>query len=111
MNCASVGCPALRPEAFTAALLETQFEDGMARFMGDRTRNRFANGKAEISAIFKWFAEDFEKGHKGFNKVQDVVARYAEQLADAPAEREKLRSPSVAITYLDYDWTLNDRGR
>ncbi len=111
VNCASIGCPALRPEAFTAARLDAQLDDGMARFMGDRTRNRFANGKAEISSIFKWFREDFEKGHKGMRKIEDLLARYADQLADAPVDREKLRSGTVAINHLDYDWSLNDSAR
>ena len=75
VNCASIGCPALRNEAFTAARLEAQLEDGMMRFMGDRTRNRVRDGKLEVSAIFKWFKEDFEKGHKGFAKVEDVFAQ------------------------------------
>ncbi len=111
VNCASIGCPALRPEAFTATRLDAQLDDGMLRFMGDRTRNRFANGKAEISAIFKWFREDFEKGQKGFRKLDDLLARYADQLADAPGERDRLRSGGVAISHLDYDWSLNDAGR
>jgi Protein of unknown function, DUF547 len=111
VNCASIGCPALRPEAFTATRLDAQLDDGMLRFMADRTRNRFANGKAEISAIFKWFREDFEKGHKGFRKLDDLLARYADQLADAPGERDRLRSGGVAVTHLDYDWSLNDMGR
>lgn len=111
VNCASIGCPALRPEAFTASRLEAQLDDGMLRFMADRTRNRFASGKAEISSIFKWFREDFEKGHKGFRRVEDLLARYADQLADAPADRERLRGGAVTISHLDYDWSLNDAGR
>jgi Protein of unknown function, DUF547 len=111
VNCASIGCPALRPEAFTPGRLEAQLDDGMLRFLADRTRNRFAGGKAEISSIFKWFKEDFEKGHKGFRRVEDLLARYADQLADAPADRERLRSGAVTISHLDYDWSLNDAGR
>ena len=111
VNCASIGCPALRHEAFTAAKLEAQLDDGMTRFMADRTRNRYANGRAEISLIFKWFREDFEKGHKGIKKMDDLLARYAEQLADAPADREKLKTGGVTITHLDYDWSLNDSAR
>lgn len=111
VNCASIGCPALRPEAFTAPRLEVQLEDGMQRFMADRTRNRYADGKAQINMIFKWFREDFEKGHKGFQRLEDVLARYAEQLADAPTDRDKLRAKNVAISHLDYDWSLNDLGR
>lgn len=111
VNCASIGCPALRPEAFTAPRLEAQLEDGMQRFMADRSRNRYADGKAQINMIFKWFREDFEKGHKGFQRLEDVLARYADQLADAPADRDKLRAKNVAISHLDYDWSLNDLGR
>lgn len=108
VNCASIGCPALRPEAFTAMRLEAQLDDGLLRFMADRTRNRYANGKAEISAIFKWFKEDFEQGHQGFRKLEDLLARYADQLAETPAERGKLKSGIVPISHLDYDWSLND---
>ena len=111
VNCASIGCPALPPEAFTPARLDAQMEEGMARFLGDRTRNRYADGKLEVSQIFKWFKEDFEKGNKGFSKVEDVFAMYADQLASLPADRDKIRAKNVAVTQLDYDWSLNDLGR
>ena len=111
VNCASIGCPALFPEAFTAAKLDAQLEDGMQRFLGDKTRNRYADGKLEVSMIFKWFREDFEKGHKGFTKLEDVFAKYADQMATAPADREKIKAKSVSISNLDYDWSLNDAGR
>jgi hypothetical protein len=111
VNCASIGCPALRTEAFTAARLESQLEDGMMRFMGDRTRNRVADGKVQVSSIFKWFREDFEKGHKGFSKVEDVFARYAPQLSDRPEEQAALKAGTVPVAFLDYDWSLNVVGR
>ena len=111
VNCASIGCPALFPEAFTAAKLDAQLEDGMLRFLGDRTRNRYADGKLEVNMIFKWFREDFEKGHKGFAKLEDVFAKYADQLAASPADREKIKAKNVPISNLDYDWSLNDLGR
>ena len=111
VNCASIGCPALRDEAFTAAKLEAQLADGMTRFMADRTRNRFADGQLQVSAIFKWFKEDFEKGHLGFSKQNDVFAKYAAQLADSGEDQAKIRSATAAVTYLDYDWSLNDLGR
>jgi hypothetical protein len=111
VNCASIGCPALFPEAFTAAKLDAQLEDGMRRFLGDTTRNKFADGKLEVSMIFKWFREDFEKGNKGFAKLEDVFAKYADQLAASPADREKIKAKNVPISNLDYDWSLNDLGR
>jgi Protein of unknown function, DUF547 len=111
VNCASIGCPALRNEAFTAAKLDAQLEDGMMRFLGDRTRNRVADGKVQVNSIFKWFQEDFEKGQKGFSKVEDVFAKYAAQLSDKPEEQAALKAKSLPVTHLDYDWSLNAVGR
>lgn len=108
VNCASIGCPALRPEAFTAARLEAQLEDGMLRFMSDRTRNRVRDGKLEVSEIFKWFREDFEQGHQGFAKLEDVFARYAIQLSDQAQEQAALKGRRLPIRFLDYDWSLNE---
>jgi hypothetical protein len=111
VNCASIGCPALRDEAFAAAKLDAQLDDGMARFLGDRTRNRVRAGRLEVSSIFKWFREDFEKGHKGFAKLEDVFAKHAAQLSDDPAEQARLKSGNMAPNFLDYDWSLNAMGR
>jgi len=111
LNCASIGCPALRNDAFTAGKLEAQLEDGMQRFMADRTRNRVASGKLEVSLIFKWFRDDFEQGHQGFNKLEDLFARYAVQLSDQTDEQRKLRDKALPVTFLDYDWSLNAVGR
>lgn len=114
MVCVSIGCPALRPEAYTGPRLGAQLGDGFARFMADRTRNRFADGQLQVSAIFKWFKQDFEKdypGSSGTQKLGDVFAKYADVLADASVDCEKIRSKNVEVVYLDYDWALNDAGR
>lgn len=111
VNCASIGCPALRPEAFVAPRLDAQFDDGMQRFMGDRTRNRVAGGKLEVSMIFKWFREDFEQGRLGYRQLNDVFARHAVQLSDQPEEQRKLRERALSPSFLDYDWSLNAAGR
>jgi Protein of unknown function, DUF547 len=109
--CASIGCPALPPEAFTASKLDVQLEAGMARFVGDKTRNRFADGKLQVSSIFKWFKDDFEKGYKGFGKVEDVFAKYADVLSNDAAAQAQIRAKTVPISHMDYDWSLNDQGR
>jgi Protein of unknown function, DUF547 len=107
VNCASIGCPALRDEVFTAAKLDAQLDDGMQRFMSDRTRNRVSNGKLEVSSIFKWFREDWEKGHRGFNQIEDLFAKYAAQLSDDPGEQARLKAKTMTVNHLDYDWSLN----
>jgi hypothetical protein len=109
--CASIGCPALFQDAFTASKMEAMLEDGMRRFMGDRTRNRYENGKLQVSNIFKWFKEDFEKGHKGFAKVEDVFAKYADLLTNDETARNQIKAKAIPISHLEYDWSLNDTGR
>jgi hypothetical protein len=111
--CASIGCPMLGPDAYAADRLEAQLEDGMKRFLSDRTRNRYnpRSGKLEISRIFDWYGKDFEKGHKGFTSVGQAMAKYAVQLADAPDDRAAVREQKAGIVFLDYDWSLNDAGR
>ena len=111
VNCASIGCPALRNEAFTAAKLDAQLEDGMMRFVGDPTRNRVADGKLQVNSIFKWFKEDFEKGQKGFSSVEDMFAKYATQMSDKADEQAAVKAKSLPLTFLDYDWSLNVVGR
>ncbi len=110
VNCASIGCPLLDNRAFTPEQLNAQLDALMVRFMADRSRNRYnPQGKTvELSRIFDWYGKDFEKGHKGFSSINDVVARYADQLADSPADRAQLRSGSTPVRFLEYDWSLND---
>ena len=110
VNCASIGCPMLWNRAFTAERLDSQLDDLMQRFMSDRSRNRY-NEQAktvELSRIFDWYGKDFEKGHKGYSSINDVVAKYADQLADAAADRAQLRTREVPVRFLEYDWSLND---
>ncbi|MCR2745701.1 DUF547 domain-containing protein [Limnobacter parvus] len=111
VNCASIGCPALRNEAFTATKLNVQLDDGMRRFLSDSSRNRVKNGELQVSPIFKWFAEDFEKGHQGFKEVKDVFAKWAKDMSSSPEIVDKLASKSLHIAYTDYDWSLNDAKR
>ena len=108
--CASIGCPMLRNEAFTADKLDSQYEDGMKRFLSDRTRNRYdpQSRKLEISMIFKWYGGDFEKGNKGFTSVKQAMSRFADQFADKPEDRAAVRGEKADVSFLDYDWSLND---
>ena len=110
VNCASIGCPALREEAFVAERLDAQLDDMALRFMSDRSRNRYnaERGRVEVSKIFDWFGEDWKLGHRGISSLPQYLARYAEVLADAPADRERIRAGSVPVSFLDYDWKLND---
>jgi hypothetical protein len=104
LNCASVSCPMLREEAYSADRLERQLEEQAVRFLGDRSRNRFAGGKLEVSRIFDWYGEDFEPRPAYF-------ARYARLLADDPQAQQLIAEGKAPLRFLDYDWSLNDAGR
>ncbi|MCX8113607.1 MAG: DUF547 domain-containing protein [Burkholderiaceae bacterium] len=116
VNCASIGCPMLGREAFTAEKLDAQLEDLMRRFLSDRTRNRFnAQTKTlELSQLFDWYADDFKKGGRSFlgyarfASLAELGARYADQLADTGADRAVLRAGSAPIRFIEYNWSLND---
>lgn len=110
VNCASVGCPMLRDEAFVADRLEAQLDDQARRFMSDRSRNRWnpAANRLEVSRIFDWYEEDFRLGHRAISSAAAFYARHADQLADAPADRDRIRSGQARVAYLEYDWSLND---
>lgn len=112
VNCASVGCPMLREEAYVAERLAQQLDEQTRRFLADRTRNRW-NAQAarlELSQIFDWYAEDFRLGHQGIHSLHGLAAQHADLLADEEGSRARIRSPQVVIGYLDYDWRLNDTG-
>lgn len=65
LNCASLGCPALRNEAYLAERLEAQLEDAATAFLADRQHNRLEGGRVQASSIFKWYRADFEAGWRG----------------------------------------------
>lgn len=109
VNCASVGCPALRNEAFVAPRLDEQLEDGVKRFLSDRSRNRYSRGNLEVSKIFDWYGKDFTKGFRGAKSVEGYLSLYASLLADKADEQQRVKDGKATLKFLDYDWALNDR--
>lgn len=107
VNCASIGCPALRPEAYVAGELDVQLEDATRKFLADRQRNRLRGNTLEVSSIFKWYREDFEKGWGGFFSLPGFLAHYASALGLTDAQAAALVRGGIDIDYLDYDWRLN----
>lgn len=110
VNCASIGCPMLNNRALVGERIDAQLDELFMRFMSDRSRNRYnAQSKTvELSRIFDWYGKDFTHGHRGFLSVNDVVVKYADQLADASADRAQLRTGQTPVRFLEYDWSLND---
>ena len=120
VNCASIGCPMLREEAYVAERLDAQLEEQTARFLSDRSRNRLnaQTGALEVSKIFDWFKVDWTSGYRGvagrqapIQSREQFFARYAKLLADDPAQQKLIEDGKAALVFLDYDWTLNDAKR
>ncbi len=107
VNCASIGCPALREEAYTADKLEQQLEEQTVRFLADSTRN-FAKGDTlSVSSIFKWYRVDFEKGYKNTDTLEQFMLQYSAELNLTPDQQKALTNGKMDIEFLDYDWDLN----
>jgi len=101
VNCASVSCPMLREEAYAAERLERQLDEQAERFLSDRSRNRTAAGRLEVSKIFEWYREDFEP-------LPAYLGRYARFLSGDAAEQVRITQGTLPIVFLEYDWSLND---
>ena len=100
VNCASKGCPPLRPEPYEGSRLDEQLDDATRSFLNDPRNTRLEGDILWVSKIFSWFGEDFD------NDPADFVLRHAQ--GDLKTKLKE-RKGSVRVKYLDYDWSLNDR--
>lgn len=93
VNCASIGCPDIRNEAYTAVRLENQLNEQTIRFLNNHYKGvQVIDSAVHISKIFKWFRSDFDNlgGPSGFIKQYISLPPNAQVLAD-----------------ITYNWSLN----
>lgn len=107
VNCASIGCPALRAEAYTGEHLQRQLEEATSLFLNDRSRNRLSGETLEVSSIFKWYRKDFEKGWLGYTSLSQFFISRSEELQLNQKQQQKLQNGEIIIEFLSYDWSLN----
>lgn len=107
VNCASVGCTALKAEAFVGDRLDGQLEDATRGFLSDRSRNRIANNSLGVSSIFKWYRVDFEKGWRNAHTLGQFLVRYSQTLGLTAQAADELAAGKSSVDFLDYDWRLN----
>lgn len=91
INCASYSCPVLLNKAITAENIEELLTAQTKRFLADKTRNKIAADKVQVSELFKWYSKDFGDLITFLNKYASVKIN-----ADA------------AISYMEYKWTINE---
>lgn len=98
VNCASMGCPNLAVEAFTAENMERLLEDGARAFINHPRGVKANNGKLVVSSIYVWFKSDFGGNDQS---VIEHLRRYADaDLVKALAGISKIASDQ-------YDWSVN----
>lgn len=98
VNCASVGCPPLQREAFTADNLERLLAAGAQSFVRSTTQIDRRRNRIEATKLFEWFADDFG----GAEGVRTFIASQLEG-----EDAELVRQDSTRITHFEYDWALN----
>lgn len=115
LNCASMGCPALRKEPYTGADLSAQLDSQTTRFLNnpDKFRIDRAEKTVYLSPSFKWFGNDFvkkygtEKKFTGFSEAEGAVLNFVSAYLK-PEDRSFLEKGGLSIDYLEYDWSLNE---
>lgn len=92
--CASVSCPDLRNEPYTAEKLSQQLDEQTKTFLNNSGKGlRVVGDTAEVSKIFGWFEADFESR----GGVAEFIKSYQKDLP----ENIKIDSD------ISYNWNLN----
>jgi len=96
VNCASVSCPRLRFEAYTAEKLDAQLTDQTKYFLSFKIKNDLSDpSQPKLSKLFSWYNGDFKLEGQ---TVIDFINKYA-----------SVKIPENAnVDYLDYNWNLNE---
>lgn len=92
VNCASLGCPNLQPEAFTSDNTGALLEQAASDFVNSDKGVLIENNKLQLSSIYDWFAVDFG--------TEKQLIQHLDQYRTKPVTNTE------KISY-DYDWSLN----
>lgn len=99
VNCASLGCPNLQTEAFTADNMERLLDAGARAYINHHRGAHFDDCDLIVSSIYAWFKDDFGGTDAG---VIEHLRRYAnEGLRMKLGGIEKIKDD-------EYNWDLND---
>jgi hypothetical protein len=112
INCASVGCPPLRPEPYRASTLNARLDEAARRYLASERGLTVDGHTIRVTKILEWYGEDFvarfaPNAAGEPDRIDQAIRAIVEQFGPAPAA-ELARNPSTKIKFLDYDWSLND---
>ena len=100
--CASHSCPRLLNQAYTPKELDLQLVANTRNFFANPENFRYANGTFYLSSILKWFDSDFGSDQAA------LLRSIAPYLPDRAAQ-QAASNAAGRVSYLDYDWSLNDQ--
>lgn len=98
VNCASVGCPDLSAQAYTAENTDAMLNANAAAYINSPRGVRVSGSDIIVSSIYDWFQADFDDTEKG------VIAHL---LPYAKGARKMALEKISGISDYDYDWALN----
>ncbi|NNM22659.1 MAG: DUF547 domain-containing protein [Flavobacteriaceae bacterium] len=96
INCASISCPKLLNEAYTAGRINEQLDRAAKEFINSE-KNELDPDKPKLSSIFDWYRKDYL-----VNGNVDVIG-YINQFATTKI------NPNAELQFMEYDWNLNDQ--
>lgn len=99
VNCASLGCPNLQAQPFTAKNTNDLLDQAARDYINHPRGMKVEGDKAILSSIYDWFQVDFGGNEEG---VRQHLLKYA-----GPERTAYLKTGKVRFSY-DYDWTLNE---
>ncbi len=99
VNCASMGCPNLQPEPFTAENSEELLERGARNYINHPRGAHFEEHQLVVSSIYDWYQEDFG------GTVEGVINHLLEYAEADPATGLAAHEGGLKDTY---DWSLNE---
>lgn len=99
VNCAAVGCPPLRMEAYSGSTLDSQLEDQAAYVHAHNRWLVLKNGEVQLTKLYDWYEGDFEQ-------TAGSILKYAAAYSPELKLRIEQGSPPK-IEWLAYSWKLN----
>ena len=99
VNCASMGCPNLQREAYTAENTDDLLDKAAREYVNHPRGVSVEDGDLVVSSIYDWFQEDFGGSEAG---VIEHLMQFAE-----PGLKQELQGFD-RIDDDRYDWSLND---
>ncbi len=109
INCASGGCPPMRPKAYEPDELEETLSEATRHFLASDWNCRIDRdaGKIFVSRLFKMYAEDFAGDTESTDEYRVGVLRFVAQHTGERFEDIE----GLELVYNTYDWGLNDSNR